>query len=62
MWSFWRWENPCGASTTPAPMRKPLCPCLPQTFTDFGKVSGPPSLPVFISEEGSDGRQCGTQT
>lgn len=24
---------------------KPLCPCLPQTFTEFGKVSAPPTYP-----------------
>lgn len=28
----------------------PLCPCLPQTFAESGKVSGPPYLPAFISE------------
>lgn len=34
-------ESLWAPNRTPELKSKPLCPCLPQTFTEFGKVSGP---------------------
>lgn len=47
---------PVGPQQVAKVKSKPLVPCLPQTFTEIGKVSGPPYIPAFISEQGSDGR------
>lgn len=52
--SLWAPNNPRAQVRTPAPLSSP-------DFYRMWKSFGPPSLPAFISEQGNDGRLCGTE-